>query len=76
LQTIAWEDFFSQKRTYRYLFINIYKFVKDLNAALKELSSAVAATTGKPESYVMVQILPDQVRGSIYFFFWGGGGVG
>jgi hypothetical protein len=36
--------------------------VKDLTAALKELSGAVAATTGKPESYVIVHILPDQVN--------------
>jgi hypothetical protein len=36
--------------------------MKDLTAALKELSRAVAATTGKPESYVIVHILPDQVN--------------
>lgn len=34
--------------------------IKDLNAALKELSQAVAKTTGKPEGYVIAQIVPDQ----------------
>jgi hypothetical protein len=39
-------------------------FIKDLEGALKELSKAVAATTGKPESYVVVHVIPDQVRSS------------
>jgi len=34
--------------------------VADLNAALKELSAAVAASVGKPEQYVMVKIQTDQ----------------
>ena len=30
--------------------------IKDLPAFLKELSSALAATTGKPEQYMVVQV--------------------
>jgi len=32
--------------------------IKDLNTCLRELSKAVASSTGKPEQYVMVQIVP------------------
>ena len=35
---------------------------KDLNAALKELSEAVANTTGEHRSNVVVHIVPDQVN--------------
>ena len=31
--------------------------IKDLPGFLKELSSALAATTGKPEQYMVVQVL-------------------
>lgn len=33
--------------------------IKDLPGFLKELSSALAATTGKPEQYMVVQVIPD-----------------
>ena len=33
--------------------------IKDVSACLSELSKAVAASTGKPEQYVCVQIIPD-----------------
>ena len=32
--------------------------IKDLKACLAELSAAVSASTGKPEQYVMVQLVP------------------
>ena len=35
--------------------------VADIGAAMKELSAAVAATVGKPEQYVIVQIKTDEV---------------
>eukprot|EP00088_Acartia_fossae_P017223 TRINITY_DN19757_c0_g1_i1.p1 TRINITY_DN19757_c0_g1~~TRINITY_DN19757_c0_g1_i1.p1 ORF type:complete len:123 (+),score=17.72 TRINITY_DN19757_c0_g1_i1:48-416(+) len=34
--------------------------IKDMAGALKELSKAMAETTGKPETYVGVQIIPNQ----------------
>ena len=33
--------------------------IKELNTCLAELSKAVSASTGKPEQYVVVQIIPD-----------------
>jgi hypothetical protein len=35
---------------------------KNRNAVLKELSEAVATTTGEPRRYVVVHIVPDQVN--------------
>ena len=32
--------------------------IKDLNTCLAELSKAVSETTGKPEQYVVVQVVP------------------
>nr|ALS04658.1 macrophage migration inhibitory factor [Pseudodiaptomus poplesia] len=34
--------------------------IKDMDSVLKEFSKALAATTGKPEGYMMVHIVPDQ----------------
>ena len=33
--------------------------IADLPGLLKELSGALAATTGKPEQYMVVQVIPD-----------------
>ena len=33
--------------------------IKELNTCLAELSKAVSSSTGKPEQYVVVQIVPD-----------------
>ena len=36
--------------------------ISDLPACLAELSKALAATTGKPEQYMVVQVLPQLSR--------------
>lgn len=37
---------------------NVPRAAIDLPACLAELSSTLAATTGKPEQYMVVQVLP------------------
>ena len=37
-----------------------------MSGALKELSGALATLTGKPESYIVVHIVPDQETLSFY----------
>ena len=44
--------------------------IKDLPGFLKELSSALAATTGKPEQYMVVQVAIDALFPPIHLFLF------
>ena len=44
--------------------------IKDLPGFLKELSSALAATTGKPEQYMVVQVAIDASFPPIHLFLF------